>query len=47
MKATQPAEFACAVEVQEMLEARFGWTLNENEVLYLTLHVARLTASVA
>lgn len=47
VKSTQPTEFACAVEVKDMLEDRFGWHLNDNEVLYLTLHVARLTASVA
>lgn len=47
VKATQPEEFACAVEIRKMLESRFSWDLNENEVLYLTLHVARLTASVA
>ncbi len=47
VRATQPAEFACAEDVKVLLEDRFGWHLNENEVLYLTLHVARLTASVA
>ncbi len=45
VKASQPREYACAVGVKDMLEERFGWDLNENEVLYLTLHVARLTAS--
>lgn len=47
VRATQPAEFGCAEEVKAMLEDRFGWDLNDNEVLYLTLHIARLTASVA
>ncbi len=41
----QPQEFACAQELQSILERQFGWRLDHNEVLYLTLHIARLRAA--
>lgn len=47
VRTTQPVEFACAQEVQAMLEQRFDWRLDHNELLYLTLHVARLAAAAA
>ncbi len=47
VRRTQPTEFGCANDIRVMLEKRFGWDLGENEILYLTLHVARLTASLA
>lgn len=43
---SNPAELACAHEVATLLERRFDWHLSRNEVLYLTLHIARLTAPV-
>lgn len=45
VRATQPVEFACAQDVRGVLEKRFDWRLDHNEVLYLTLHVARLVAA--
>jgi beta-glucoside operon transcriptional antiterminator len=43
---SHPREFGCAQEVKALLEQRFEWALNQNEVLYLALHIARLSASV-
>ncbi|HSK35008.1 MAG TPA: PRD domain-containing protein [Propionicimonas sp.] len=45
VRATQPAEFACAQELRSVLEQRFDWRLDQNEILYLTLHIARLRAA--
>jgi beta-glucoside operon transcriptional antiterminator len=42
---TQPTEFACAQELRSVLEKRFDWVLDQNEILYLTLHIARLRAA--
>lgn len=47
VRTTQPVEFACAQDVRAMLEERFDWRLDNNEVLYLTLHVARLAAAAS
>jgi beta-glucoside operon transcriptional antiterminator len=43
VRASHPEEFACGEEVKKLLEDRFAWDLNQNELLYLTLHIARLT----
>lgn len=45
VRASHPEELACAEEVKRLLEDRFGWELNTNELLYLTLHIARLTSA--
>jgi beta-glucoside operon transcriptional antiterminator len=44
MRTTHPREHACAVRVADLLSSRFGWDVGGEEVLYLALHVARLTA---
>lgn len=41
-----PDAFASAEQVGRMLDERFGWTITGDELLYLTLHVARLIGSV-
>ncbi len=46
VRTSHPGEFACGEEIKALLEDRFAWKLNQNEVLYLTLHVARLTSSM-
>lgn len=47
VRAAHPSEHACAVRVAELLSTRFGWDVGGEEVLYLALHVARLTADAA
>jgi beta-glucoside operon transcriptional antiterminator len=47
VRVSQPTEFACAEAVRAMLEEHFGWRLDQNELLYLTLHIARLSAAAA
>lgn len=41
-----PDPFSSAEHVGRLLEERFGWTIGGDELLYLTLHVARLTGAV-
>lgn len=43
VRAARPREFACAQDVAGLLGERYGWTLTGEELLYLTLHVYRLT----
>lgn len=42
-----PAEYEVATSVAEMLRARFGWDVGEQERMYLTLHVSRLRSGSA
>ncbi|MGW1712569.1 PRD domain-containing protein [Streptomyces sp. NPDC002156] len=44
LRASHAREVACAKHVASILEERFGWTLGRDEVLYLALHISRLTA---
>ncbi len=39
-----PEAYACALKVGALLELRLGKPINDDEVTYLTLHVARLAA---
>ena len=39
-----PEAYGCALKVQAVLELRLGQPISEDEVVYLTLHVARLTS---
>jgi beta-glucoside operon transcriptional antiterminator len=41
-----PKEHECALAIAELLEEKFGQPINSDEVLYLTLHIGRLTASL-
>jgi beta-glucoside operon transcriptional antiterminator len=45
VRASKPRQFASAVRIGALLEELFDWTVDADELLYLTLHVARLTAS--
>lgn len=47
IRASYPAAYACAQRCRTVLELRLGRTVTEDEVVYLTLHVARLTTEVA
>lgn len=42
IKGSYPAAYATALRLQNVLELRLGEELSEDEVTYLTLHVARL-----
>lgn len=41
-----PQEHQCALEIGQLLGDRFGQPVTSDEILYLTLHIGRLTASV-
>ncbi len=45
IRAALPAEHACALAVAELLGDRWGATLTDEEVVYLTLHIGRLSAA--
>lgn len=45
LRSAHPAASACAEEIQQLLVKRFGWTPDPDELVYLTLYVARLTDS--
>ncbi|WP_448630828.1 PRD domain-containing protein [Cellulomonas soli] len=45
VRAAQPREYACGQRIADLLGQRFGWEVGAEEVIYLTLHVARLTAT--
>lgn len=47
VRVAKPAEYDAAVAIGELLRERFDWTVGEDEVLYLALHVSRLTAGLA
>lgn len=44
LRATHPREVDCAEHVGALLRERQGWAVGQDEVLYLALHVSRLTA---
>lgn len=44
VRAAHRREHTCAVRLAELLRTRFAWDVGGEEVLYLALHVARLTA---
>ena len=44
VRATRPRQYASAVRIAALLEEVFSWSVDEDEMLYLSLHVARLTA---
>ena len=43
LRAARPREYDCGGRVAALLNQRFGWEVTADEVLYLALHVARLT----
>ncbi len=47
IKATQPREHATALRMSQYLAERYGWDVGEAEVLYLSIHVMRLTAGLS
>ena len=44
VQAAQPREYGCALRIAALLDEHFDWQVNDDELLYLSLHVARLTA---
>lgn len=47
VRSARPREWACAERVAALLTERFGWAVTDDEVLYLTIHVSRLTDAAA
>ncbi len=45
VRSAKPREYASAGRVAALLSERFDWEVNEQELLYLSLHVSRLTAA--
>lgn len=43
VRAARPQEYGSALRIAELLDERFGWSVDDDEVLYLCLHVSRLT----
>lgn len=43
IRLSHPREHGCALRLADLLRERFGWGIGEEEILYLTLHVARMT----
>ncbi|MEU6539010.1 PRD domain-containing protein [Streptomyces sp. NPDC047000] len=43
IRSARPRQYASAVRIARLLEGLFGWTVDSDEILYLCLHVARLT----
>ena len=41
---TRPLEYACAERLARRMEELFDWQVGREEILYLALHVSRLTA---
>lgn len=47
IRGTQQREYRTAQRIAELLTDRFGWPVDDAEVAYLTLHVARLSHAAA
>jgi beta-glucoside operon transcriptional antiterminator len=47
MREQHPRASASAELIRDLLQERYDWTITGDEVLYLALHVARLTGAVA
>ncbi|HEY0186292.1 MAG TPA: PRD domain-containing protein [Cellulomonas sp.] len=43
VRASKPRQYASAVRIGALLEELFSWSVDQDELLYLSLHVARLT----
>ncbi|WP_082092041.1 PRD domain-containing protein [Demequina pelophila] len=46
IRLTQPREYAVAERLATFIGERYGWEVKAGEVLYLTIHVIRLTAGL-
>lgn len=44
VRAARPREYASAQRIATLLDSRFGWPVDDDEILYLCLHVSRLTS---
>ncbi|WP_353956128.1 PRD domain-containing protein [uncultured Arsenicicoccus sp.] len=47
IRSSYPGAYACAQRCRTVLELRLGRSVTQDEVVYLTLHVARLTTEGA
>ncbi|HEY0216262.1 MAG TPA: PRD domain-containing protein, partial [Cellulomonas sp.] len=46
VRTSKPRQYASAIRIAALLEELFDWSVDQDELLYLSLHVSRLTASV-
>ncbi|WP_062529231.1 PRD domain-containing protein [Demequina rhizosphaerae] len=46
IRVTQPREYAVAERMERYIGERYDWDVHEGEVLYLAIHVIRLTAGL-
>jgi beta-glucoside operon transcriptional antiterminator len=45
VRTSKPRQYASAVRIGALLGDLFDWTVDQEELLYLSLHVARLTSA--
>lgn len=45
MEEQYPNEYQCALKVQEYMKKEFGQELSEDELVYLTIHIRRVTSA--
>lgn len=46
IRTTRPRQYASAQRIGALLEAIYSWPVDDDELLYLSLHVARLTSGL-
>ena len=44
VKLKYPEDYKCAKKIKVFLEVTYKWNISENELLYLTLHLNRLSS---
>ncbi|HEY0215889.1 MAG TPA: PRD domain-containing protein [Cellulomonas sp.] len=47
VRTSKPRQYASAIRIAALLEELFDWSVDQDELLYLSLHVSRLTASAS
>lgn len=47
VKATDPKAYQCATRVKQLLTDRLDWSISQEEVLFLALHIHRLTLNLS
>lgn len=43
LKEQYPNEYRCALKVRDYMRKEFGQDLSEDELIYLTIHIRRVT----
>lgn len=42
LTSTYPMEYSCTIKISKYLKNTWGWECNEDEILYLLIHIARM-----